>query len=106
MKTKIIAIVCILALCMGSLFAQAITIDDFLDEFEDLVIEVELAAEDGDIENYEEFISDYSDFLELHDQLDLSNWTDEQLEEYTELVTRYSIAIIVLSDAAGVFDYE
>ncbi len=106
MKTKVIAILCILALCMGSLFAQTMTIDEFLDEFEDLVIEVELAAEDGDIENYEEFISDYSDFLELHDQLDLSNWTDEQLEEYTELVTRYSIAIIVLSDAAGVFDYE
>ena len=35
MKTKVIAILCILALCMGSLFAQTMTIDEFLDEFED-----------------------------------------------------------------------
>ena len=105
MKTKIFAMVCILlVLCMGGLFAQTMTIDEFLDGFEDLVIEAELAAEDGDISNYEEFISDYAEFLEFVEDVDWSNWDDEQLEEYEDLTLRYSIAIIVLADAAGLYD--
>ena len=107
MKAKIFATVCILlVLCMGCVFAQEMTIDEFLDGFEALVVDVEEAAEEGDFSNYLEFVSDYADFLEIYQTIDMSNWTYEQMMEYSDLCVRYSVAISELSDSTDDVDFD
>ncbi len=102
MKAKILAFVCVLlVLCMGSVFAQEMTVDEFLDAFEDLVLEVEEAAEEDDISNYEEFVSDYADFLEFYEAVDTDDWSYDQIMAFSALSQRYSIAIISLTDTTS-----
>ncbi|MCR4940915.1 MAG: hypothetical protein K5930_12545 [Treponemataceae bacterium] len=105
MKAKIWAIVCVLlVLCMGSVFAQDsidfsdLTIDEFLEAYEDFVIDVEIAAEEGDGSAYYEFLEDYTEFVEFCDQIDASNWTVEQLQFFNDLTLRYTAAATELAN--------
>jgi len=89
---------------MGSVFAQEMTIDEFLEAYEEFVLAVEGEAEECDGSNYIDILNEYAEFTEFCQEIDDSNWSEDELLIFQELTERYTIAMAELANYASYED--